>query len=134
MHVRSRVAALTLIGALAVVGLGWLRGWVPQPDPASPGSRLGTSEAQPVEPAEVEPGGREAREPPVVVAPPPEAEPSTAPAGQPTEPTLSVYDEGASRLPARALIPLILEEGKMMRGYVGKQASPRSRDDRNAAE
>ena len=129
MHVHSRVAALTLIGALAVVGVGWLRSQVPQPDPASPGSQLEPSEAQPVEPTQIESGGSEALEPVAAVAPLPDATPSPGSAGQLTEPTLSVHDEGASRLPARALIPLILEEAKMLRGYAEKQASPRSRED-----
>ena len=132
MHVHPRIVALTLIAALAVVGIGWVLDGLSQPDPARTGSRNGPSESQPVVPAQVEPDGREARELPFVVAPPAEATPSPAPAGQLTKPTLSVYDEGASRLPAAALIALILEEGKVIRAHVGKQSSPRSREDMDA--
>lgn len=125
---RSRVAVLALIGLAAVAAIGWILSGSSQPGPARLGTRNVPPEASSLESGQVEPGGHEAMEPRTVVAPQTESRAATIPAQAAPAPVFSVYDEGASRLPAAALIALILEEGKVIRTAEGKRSPALSRE------
>ena len=125
---RPRAAVLTLTGAFAVAGIGWILYGSSPPDPAGLGTQIGPSETLPLKPVQVESGLRETLEPGGIVAQPTEAKPAPALTNRIPSRMISVYDEAAASLPAEALIALILEEGKVIREAEGNRTTPLSRE------